>query len=61
MSELLRRAFVIARQRSDVGRRMPGMEVHMLPHLAHFVHVSAHGATAASKGSKCACWQAAES
>ena len=27
MGDLLRRAYVIARQRSDVGRRMPGMEV----------------------------------
>ena len=27
MGDLLRRAYVIARQRSDVGRRMPAMEV----------------------------------
>ena len=27
MGDLLRRAYVIARQRADVGRRMPGMEV----------------------------------
>ena len=27
MGDLMRRAYVIARQRSDVGRRMPAMEV----------------------------------
>ena len=41
MGDLLRRAFVIARQRSDVGRRMPGMEVNALPYPAHVQHVSA--------------------
>lgn len=30
MGDLLRRAYVIARQRSDVGRRMPAMEVNPL-------------------------------
>ncbi len=36
MGDLLRRAYVIARQRSDVGRRMPAMEVgcHLLALLA---------------------------
>lgn len=27
LGNLLRRAFVLARQRADVGRRLPGMEV----------------------------------
>ena len=37
MGDLLRRAYVIARQRADVGRRMPAMEVascHILYHTA---------------------------
>ena len=47
MGDLLRRAFVIARQRSDVGRRMPGMEVctwrcpSLDPSTMH-AHVEAH-------------------
>ena len=31
MGDLLRRAFVLARQRADIGRRLPGMEVRSLP------------------------------
>jgi hypothetical protein len=27
LGDLLRRAFVLARQRADIGRRLPGMEV----------------------------------
>lgn len=30
LGNLLRRAFVLARQRADVGRRLPGMEVGTL-------------------------------
>jgi hypothetical protein len=50
MGDLLRRAFVIARQRSDVGRRMPGMEVNALPYPAHVQYVSALGAQWLQRG-----------
>lgn len=31
LGDLLRRAFVMGRQRADVGRRLPGMEVMSRP------------------------------
>lgn len=45
--------------RYDIGRRMPGMQVHALPYPAWSCVWAHMGHTAAAEGSKCACWQAA--